>query len=264
MAREPGLGTRRQFLALAAAAVGLEWSQRSRGGTSRLSARTGRVTGTLAPGEHSLDGARDRALGAARGNGVIRIPKKYREDTPAPLALLLHGAGGRARGITSRLGIADSLGIVMLVPESRDSTWDAIRGDFGEDVAFVNRALEFAFSRVNVDPARLAIGGFSDGASYALSLGLDNGDLFSHILAFSPGFIASQDPQGGRPRIFVSHGTADDILPFATTSSRLVPALERAGYSVNFRRFGEGHTVPPSIAHEAFTWFLQTPRPPRA
>lgn len=31
--------------------------------------------------------------------------------------------------------------------------------------------------------------GFSDGASYALSLGLPNGNLFSHIVAFSPGFM---------------------------------------------------------------------------
>lgn len=31
--------------------------------------------------------------------------------------------------------------------------------------------------------------GFSDGASYALSLGQPNADVFSHIIAFSPGFM---------------------------------------------------------------------------
>jgi len=32
--------------------------------------------------------------------------------------------------------------------------------------------------------------GFSDGASYALSVGITNGDLFTHVIAFSPGFVA--------------------------------------------------------------------------
>jgi predicted esterase len=63
------------------------------------------------------------------------------------------------------------------------------RGSYGPDVDFINRSLQYVFDRYTVDPARLGIAGFSDGASYALSLGLPNGDLFSHIIAFSPGFM---------------------------------------------------------------------------
>ena len=100
----------------------------------------------------------------------------------------------------------------MLAPDSRGTTWDAIREGFGDDVAFLNRALEHVFSRLAVDPARVAIGGFSDGASYAISLGLANGDLFPRIAAFSPGFIVGAAPHG-HPRVFVSHGTSDQILP---------------------------------------------------
>ncbi len=47
--------------------------------------------------------------------------------------------------------------------------------------------------------------GFSDGASYALSLGVPNGDLFTHIVAFSPGFmrLPDQEPAGGgrKPKV---------------------------------------------------------------
>jgi predicted esterase len=84
-----------------------------------------------------------------------------------------------------------------------------------------------------IDPARVAIGGFSDGASYALSLGLTNGDLFSHVLAFSPGFMAPAG-QEGSPRIFVSHGTRDAVLPIDRCSRRIVPTLRRAGYDVAY------------------------------
>jgi predicted esterase len=43
--------------------------------------------------------------------------------------------------------------------------------------------------------------GFSDGASYALSLGLANGDLFTHVLGFSPGFMRVPRHVGRPPNL---------------------------------------------------------------
>jgi predicted esterase len=62
--------------------------------------------------------------------------------------------------------------------------------------------------------------------------------------------------QVGQPRFFVSHGRADDVLPIARCSRRLVPQLKRAGYDVDYREFEGGHTVPGNIAHDAMAWFL--------
>ncbi len=84
--------------------------------------------------------------------------------------------------------------------------------------------MERIFQQVFVDPNRISVGGFSDGASYALALGLANGDLFSRVIAFSPGFVPPV-PRSGKPRVFVSHGDADAVLPIDRTSRRLVPAL---------------------------------------
>ena len=110
------------------------------------------------------------------------------------------------------------------------------------------------FDRSTLDTRRLAITGFSDGASYALSLVITNGDLFTRIIAFSPGFLAPAG-QTGSPRIFVPHGTRDGWLPIDSCSRRIVPKLERAGYEVRYREFEGGRVVPPSIAHEAARWF---------
>jgi phospholipase/carboxylesterase len=101
----------------------------------------------------------------------------------------------------------------------------------------------------------VAIGGFSDGATYGLSVGLINGALFTHIVACSPGFIIPGPFGGGRPKLFISHGTADEILPIDVTSRRLVPMLEREQYSVTYREFDGPHRVPPEIAREALEWF---------
>jgi phospholipase/carboxylesterase len=200
-----------------------------------------------------------QALGSDAGpaEGYLYVPAGYRPEKPAPLVLLLHGAGEEALdGLAQLRGQADDAGLVLLALGSRGPTWDSIlgRGRYGADLAAIDRALGHAFSRCAVDPARVAVGGYSDGASYALSLGIANGDLFSHVLAFSPGFLAPVG-QRGSPRIFVSHGTQDRWLLIDSCSRRIVPRLERAGYEVRYREFEGGHVVPPAIAREAATWF---------
>src|SRR5262249_59024321 len=116
---------------------------------------------------------------------------------PLPLLVLFRGASGSGEGVLRRVGpAADDAGVAVLAPDSRGSTWDAIRGDFGDDVTFIDRALTRVFETVSIDPERVAAGGFSDGATYALSLGLINGDLFRHIVAFSPGFVVGGEPHG--------------------------------------------------------------------
>jgi phospholipase/carboxylesterase len=216
---------------------------------ARLLARPGQPTETAAPGLHSLGLARDR-------DALLLVPAGYRADQPAPFVLSLHGAGGNATSGLYPLGdLADEAGLILLSPASRQQTWDVIRGGYGPDVAFIDRALTAAFARCAVDPNRLAIAGFSDGASYALSLGITNGDLFPSVMAFSPGFMAPAD-QRGEPRIFISHGSKDQVLAIDRTSRKIAPQLARAGYDVQYEEFDGPHTVPPQIAREALEWFL--------
>ena len=126
---------------------------------------------------------------------------------------------------------------------------------FGADVAFIDQALAWTFERYAIDPDSIGVAGFSDGASYALSLGLANGDLFGRVMAFSPGFVAPA-PLQGRPRLFISHGTADTVLPIDQCSRRIVPLLRQASYDVTYQEFDGPHTVPPEIAQAAVAWFL--------
>jgi predicted esterase len=200
-------------------------------------------------------GLRPLGLAAAR-DGYLYVPTGYRAGRLAPLAVVLHGAGEDARdGLAQLRAQADEAGLILLSPASREYTWDLVVGGYGPDVAAIDRALEQTFSRYAVDPARVAVAGYSDGASYALSLGVANGDLFTHIMAFSPGFMAPVG-QTGSPRIFVSHGTRDRWLPIDRCSRRIVPQLERASYEVRYREFEGGHVVPPEIGREAAGWLI--------
>ena len=263
--------TRRGFLEAAAALAGLAGAAcRTRAGdemvmgdsnpgTTRgaargqLSARPGApTTGAAVPGLHSLGITPGR-------DALLYVPAGYRADRPAPLAVMLHGAGGTAEhGMSLLRGLADAAGLVVLAPPARQGTWDVIRGGFGPDVAFIDTALAATFRRCAIDAGRFAVGGFSDGASYALSLGLTNGDLFTHVIAFSPGFMAPAS-QVGKPRCYVSHGTRDTVLPIDQCSRRIVPGLQRAGYAVRYHEFDGPHTVPPDVAREAVGWFAPAP-----
>ena len=198
-----------------------------------------------------------RRLGLdARRDALLYVPAGLEADAPAPLAMMLHGAGGNGNNAFGMMRpLADEHGIVLLAPDSRGRTWDVILGAYGPDVAFLDRALSATFEHVAVDAERVAIGGFSDGASYALSLGVANGELFTHVLAFSPGFMAPP-AQRGAPRIYVSHGTEDAVLPIDPCSRSVVPRLQAAGYDVLYREFPGPHTVPADVAHEAAEWFI--------
>ncbi len=220
----------------------------------RLMARPGHPVG---PPERTPAGASRRpeplGIGTAR-DGLLLVPASSHADIPAPLVVMLHGAGGDARDIFPVLQpLVGELGFILLAPDSRGRTWDLLLGGYGPDVAFLDRALARTFERYAVDPARIAIAGFSDGASYALSIGLANGDLFTHVLAFSPGFMAPA-VQLGAPRLFISHGTRDGVLPISVCSRRIVPRVRRAGYAVRYEEFDGGHTVPPHVARTAVEW----------
>jgi phospholipase/carboxylesterase len=216
---------------------------------------TGRLRSRPAlPVERRASGFQTLGLDIHR-DGLLYVPANYQAEKPVPLILMLHGAGGDAESALGLLeGFVEPVGAVLLAVDSRRETWDVIINQYGSDVAFIDRALTQTFTRCAIDANRIAIAGFSDGASYALSVGLANGDLFTHVMAFSPGFIAPTN-QIDTPQIFISHGERDTVLPIDRCSRQIVPRLEQAGYQVVYQEFDGGHTVPQAIVRGAVNWF---------
>jgi len=220
------------------------------GSSSRLRARPRDTAPERAPP------AGCTALGLTEGrDGLLHVPVAA-ALRPCPLVVLLHGAGASAAEAMMLLAdVTEANGLVLLVPESRASSWDFLRGGYGPDVEYIDRALARVFARCPIDPARVVLVGFSDGASYALSLGIANGDLFTHLIAFAPGF-AAPPAHVGQPRILVAHGTRDRVLPIDRCSRRVVPVLRADGYDVVYEEFDGGHSVPPDLARRAVAWVM--------
>lgn len=227
--------TRRAFLLTAAATL------------AATHATTARAAEPLGPGQFPLGLDHER-------DGLLYLPSGYVPGTPSPLLVLFHGAGGTAQSVSYAFPMADAHGVIILAPDSRDQrTWDLVLGAYGPDADFLSVALGQTVGRCSVDRKRLALGGHSDGASYALSFGIGVGDLFSQILAFSPGVMTPVDAVG-KPRIFISHGTEDNVMPIDDTSRRFVPRLRNLGYDVTYREYEGRHGVPADVVTEGFRW----------
>jgi phospholipase/carboxylesterase len=230
--------TRREFLAAAMVpATGFARPQ-------------GRSTDQTAPGRYPLGLGDDR-------DGFVYVPKDYTAGTPAPLLVMLHGAGNTSLSVQYALPLADEFNVLILAPDSRDErTWDGVLRSWGPDVDFLAAAVGQTASRYNIDKAKIGVGGFSDGASYALSFGITFGDQFSRISSMSPG-VMQPIAARGKPRIFISHGTSDPIMPIDETSRKFVPKLKSLGYDVTYREYEGRHSPSPPVVREAFVWFVR-------
>ena len=217
----------------------------------RFSVRPGTPTRSPQLGLHELDFGSER-------DGLLYVPQSYRADHPLPFVLLLHGAGRRAPELMDpHRTHASDLGIetVLLAVDSRGVTWDAMRTGYGPDIAFIERALGFVFDRCAIDPARVVVTGFSDGASYALALGRANGDLFPRVVAYAPGMLLGVEAVG-KPKFFITHGTSDQVLPVEVTRQVIVPSLRDAGYEVDYREWNGGHGVSPELLRDALRFMV--------
>lgn len=217
-------------------------------------------TQSLAPGTHAL------ALGAtlfinrefAWRDGLLHIPRRVTEDEPVPLLVWLHGGGGHAHDAQKFFPVAEAAGVVVLALDSRHNTWDGIDSPFGPDVLFIKKALQHVFDHVWIDPNKIALGGVSDGGSYALALGRVNGTLFTHLIAVAPWRLSPPAAVLGKPNLFVAHGRRDNVYPYQHSRYMLVPSLKKAGYAVTYLEYDGPHSVTHPVSQAIMSWFRET------
>jgi len=222
---------------------------------THLQARPLSPTIAIEPGEHALGlgGLRLVNRSVIWRDGTLYIPR-ISSPQSMPLLVWLHGGGGRSDSFRYMFPLAEELGVVILALDARHNTWDGIDSPFGPDVLFIDAALQHTFERVAIDPQRIALGGLSDGASYALALGRTNGDLFTHLVAAAPGQLEPPAPPTGQPQIFVAHGTQDNVYHVMGSRRYIVPRLKEAGYDVTYLEFDGPHWVPAPIARQILKW----------
>jgi phospholipase/carboxylesterase len=189
------------------------------------------------------------------GGAILYAPSHVQAN--APLIVLLHGAGGNAREFLNRFkGDADRTGALLLSLQSTGRTWPQSRRAIGAENSKIDAAVMEVLARASVDRRRVIALGFSDGASYALTLALAKPDVFRGVVALSPGYAFAPPRVDSKQRIFITHGRRDTVLPFTNVRDQLVPALERVGYHPQVRWFNGGHVIDPDALQAGISYAL--------
>lgn len=192
----------------------------------------------------------------------LMVPRQLDPSRTYPLVVVLHGAGRQDELLFKGLqGEADRRDAIFLIPRSYQMTWDMIAGGNDADLRFLAYCLRWIYQRYPIDPARQALLGFSDGASYALALGLSNPKLFSAVMAWAAGFLAIDtnniSPDDRKPRLFVEYGDQDPLFPYEAVALPMRDALVKIGYPLVFRTDeGGGHWPSRQFQPDALDWFF--------
>lgn len=218
----------------------------------------------------TVEAARPKPGITALGSGALLYRPDNRVEAPRPLVVLLHGAGMSSRAFLDGLrDEADRCGCLLLSVQAGGKTWDtvglvaragtgtvAVDKLFGDDVGRVEQAVASALASPDADRQSVVLAGFSDGASYALSLGLANPGIFRGVVAIAPGFHLEPAAINPAQRLFVAHSPQDSILPFERTRVSTVASLERAGFDLRFHPFAGGHRIDAKVVAEGVNFVL--------
>lgn len=199
--------------------------------------------------------------GPARG--VLLTPDPFDPNRSYPLFTVFHGAGRQDELLVRACRREpDARQAFFFVPRSVEPTWDLIVDSDPVDLEFLEYAWDLIYRRYPIDPDRQALIGYSDGASYALSLALSNPGTFAAVMAWAAGFVvldrSAVDHPGHKARIYLEYGTHDPLFPFEQIAVPMRDNLRRAGYDVTFSVDEGGRHMPSgSFQTEALDWFFE-------
>lgn len=197
-----------------------------------------------------------------RGSAVLLTPEEIDPDAPLPLVTVFHGAGRQDEMLVKAYRDEPARrNALFLIPRSVDPTWDLITGRGQEDLEFLEYAWDLIYRRYPVDPRRQVLMGYSDGASYALSMALSNPGFFDAALCWAAGFVVVDRSAIGSParkaRLYLEYGTHDELFPFEQIALPMRDNLRAAGYELEFSvDEGGRHWPSGSFQPEALAWYF--------
>lgn len=177
-----------------------------------------------------------RIMGARR-TYLVHVPPNYSPKKPLPLVVVIHGAFDTAAGMekySTFSDLADRERFIVMYPNGMGifglfQHWNAghccgkAANDDVDDVGFIADAIDDVRARLQIDPNRIYMVGFSNGGMLAYRFAAERGDILAAVapLAASIGGRPSEDaPQWRIPdpvkplSVITIHGMADDDIVY--------------------------------------------------
>jgi phospholipase/carboxylesterase len=195
----------------------------------------------------------------ARGGFTLYVPETWDGRSAMPVVTALHGGHGHGRDfLWSWLREARARGVLVVSPTSRDRTWSLLGEDV--DAPALREILAFVGERYPVDRGRVLLTGMSDGGTYALLAGLQDGMPFTHLApacgVLHPLLLGEGRERARDRRIYLVHGALDWMFPVQTARIGR-DALEAAGARLVYREIPDlSHTYPRDENPKILDWLL--------
>ena len=186
--------------------------------------------------------------------GELRLPRPGTDKVP--VVVLQHGSGGVGGNVNRWEQEFNAMGLATFVVDSFTGrglqTTSANQALLGRLNMIVDayRALELLAAHPRIDPARIALMGFSRGGQSALYASLKRfqrmhgpeGLEFAAYLPFYPPCFATfiDDENVSDKPIRIHHGAADDYVPVAPCRA-YVERLRKAGKDVTLIEYPDAH-----------------------
>lgn len=175
------------------------------------------------------------ALNSSASPYFLVVPEAYDEshNTPTQLFIWLHGCGGHAANDARVVSPGGSQSWLTVSVGGRDGgCWNT-----GTDASLVLAALDDVEQRLNVDPCRVTIGGYSSGGNLAYRTAFYNAGRFAGIIAentapfYGTGSSQSASLAAAAWKLNVAHlaHTGDMTYPIANIRNE-TEALKAAGF----------------------------------
>jgi phospholipase/carboxylesterase len=196
---------------------------------------------------------------------------------PQGLLVLLHGRGADERDLFPLLDLLDPdrrlLGVTPRGPLSLPpggAHWYAFRevgypdpGTFHSTLARLAGWLDDLAASTGLQPAKTVLGGFSQGAVMAYSLGLGRGRPRPAALVALSGFMPTVEgfeldlEAAPVSPVAIGHGVFDPVIG-VEWARRARAAFEAAGTTPLYREFPLGHAIDPGFVRELGSWLAQS------
>lgn len=201
---------------------------------------------------------------------------------PAPLLIALHAYAQDADGLRRATALeraADRAGVIVAFPQGVRRSWNAVgccgaaRRDDVDDLGYLDAVVAATRARALVDPDRVALTGFSNGALLALRYGCERAGSVAAV-AVVAGTVVSPCRPVGRVAVLDLHGEQDRTIPvqggrnaaldaeFPPVTQALQPFAEHGGEVGVHVVPDEGHVWLPGATGAVLRWVLDHPRTP--
>ncbi len=204
-------------------------------------------------------------LGCSRPSVLGLATQHVGEPLPRAKAVvvLLHGFGAPGNdlvGLAQELHATAPPGTAFVIPEAPHTAggglaWFKKPEQVADVRARLQRLLTGVMKDAHVEPSRVVVGGFSQGAMMAADVALHASKPLGGVIMFSGKEVPNGDWAARAPNVtatwfFISHGTGDGVIPLAAGVA-VKTLLEGAGVPVTYVEFNGAHRIAPEARQGA-------------